>query len=312
MSITRLHYLDSHTGGEPTRLVLDGFPDLGHGPMAERRARFARDFDHLRRAIVCEPRGSDVLVGGLLLPPEHPDSIAGVIFFNTVGTLGMCGHGSIGVVRSLHHLGRIEPGTHWLDTPVGRVRTVLHADGRVSIRNVPSYRHAHAVEIEVPGYGRVRGDIAWGGNWFFITPDSPCALEPGRWRELTGFTVAVRTALEIAGITGANGEEIDHIEINRASPTADARNFVLCPGLAWDRSPCGTGTSAKLACLAADGVLAAGSTWRQESLIGSVFEASWEADAQDRIRPTIIGTAHVTAQGDLLLAPDDPFVHGFV
>lgn len=308
-----IEVIDSHTGGEPTRLVIGGFPDLGSGSLTQRRERFARDFDHLRRAIVCEPRGSDVLVGALLLPPDDPAAVAGVIFFNNVGTLGMCGHGAIGVIRSLQQLGRIGPGEHRLDTPVGAVTAVLHEDGRVSIHNVPAWRHRKDVVVEVPGHGAVRGDVAWGGNWFFITPDCPLPLELGHWRELTDWTTAIRGALEAAAITGADGAEIDHIELSRTSstPGCDARNFVLCPGLAFDRSPCGTGTSAKLACLAADGALPAGAVFRQESIVGSVFEGSWQPEAGDCIRPTITGTAHVTAHARLLIDPEDPFRHGF-
>lgn len=294
-------------------MVIGGFPDLGLGPLSERRERFAREFDHLRRTIVCEPRGSDVLVGALLTPATDPKAVTGVIFFNNVGTLGMCGHGAIGVIRSLQFLGRIGPGEHWLETPVGLVRAELHDDGRVSIRNVPAWRHAKDVSVDVPGVGMVQGDVAWGGNWFFITTDSPWPLELSHWRELTHYSTQLREALEAAGITGADGQQIDHIELTAASPVqgCDARNFVLCPGLAYDRSPCGTGTSAKLACLAADGVLPAGATWRQESIIGSVLEGRWEPESDARIRPTITGTAHVTAQAQLLLDPDDPFVHGF-
>ena len=309
----QLEIVDSHTGGEPTRMVIAGFPDLGEGPLSERRERFTREFDHLRRSIVCEPRGSDVLVGALLTPATDPKAVTGVIFFNNVGTLGMCGHGAIGVIRSLQFLGRIEPGVHCLETPVGLVWAELHQDGRVSIRNVPSWRHAKEVSVNVPGVGLVRGDVAWGGNWFFITNDSPWPLELSYWRELTRYSTELRTALEMAGITGADAQKIDHIELSAPSPAKDrdARNFVLCPGLAYDRSPCGTGTSAKLACLAADGVLPAGVTWRQESIIGSCFEGSWEPEADGRIRPTITGTAYVTARTQLILDPDDPFIHGF-
>ncbi|HPA01581.1 MAG TPA: proline racemase family protein [Chiayiivirga sp.] len=308
-----LDFIDSHTGGEPTRTVIGGFPSLGEGTLAQRRARFSAEFDHLRQAIVCEPRGSEVLVGALLLPPCDPASAAGVIFFNNVGMLGMCGHGMIGVVRSLQHLGRIGPGEHRLETPVGTVGATLHEDGRVSIRNVPSWRQAKEVEVAVPGHGAVRGDIAWGGNWFFITKDAPVALELAHWRELTAFTAAVKAALAGQGITGADGAEIDHVEINGASPApnADARNFVLCPGLAFDRSPCGTGTSAKLACLAADGALAPGAVWRQESIVGSVFEGSYAPGEGDRIHPVITGSAFVTAQGQLLFDSADPFRDGF-
>ena len=308
-----IEIIDSHTGGEPTRMVVSGFPDLGAGSLAQRRERFASEYDHLRRAIACEPRGSDVIVGALLVPPVDSRAATGVIFFNNVGPLWMCGHGAIGVIRSLQFLGRIGPGMHWLETPVGLVGARLHEDGRVSIDNVPSYRHAKDVVVTLPRLGEVRGDVAWGGNWFFITEDSPLPLQPELWRGLTDYTEQVRRALQAAGITGANGQEIDHIEINAASPVAgmDARNFVLCPGLAYDRSPCGTGTSAKLACLAADGKLAAGKVWRQESLIGSVFEGSWQPGADGVVLPTITGTAFVTSQARLVLDPADPFVHGF-
>ena len=308
-----IEVIDSHTGGEPTRTVISGFPDLGGGSLAERRERFARQFDHLRSAIACEPRGSDVIVGALLVPPTDPRAATGVIFFNNVGPLWMCGHGAIGVVRSLQFLGRIAPGRHWLETPVGLVGVLLHEDGRVSIDNVPSYRHAKDVVVKLPRLGEVRGDVAWGGNWFFITEDSPSPLALAHWRELTDYTVQIRRALQDAGITGADGQDIDHIEINAASPTPgiDGRNFVLCPGYAYDRSPCGTGTSAKLACLAADGKLAAGKVWRQESIVGSVFEAVWQPGPQGRILPTITGTAYLTSHARLVLDPADPFVHGF-
>ncbi len=311
--MTTFDFIDSHTGGEPTRLVYGGFPSLGEGSLAEQRMRLAGEFDHLRRAIVCEPRGSEVLVGAILVPPRDPAAVTGVIFFNNVGVLGMCGHGAIGVVRSLQHLGRIGPGEHRLETPVGTVGTTLHEDGHVSIRNVPAYRHARGVELAVPGYGTVRGDVAWGGNWFFITKDTPIALELGHWRALTAFTATLKGALAAHGITGADGAEIDHVEINAASPDgrADARNFVLCPGLAFDRSPCGTGTSAKLACLAADGELAPGTVWRQESILGSVFEASYAPAADNRILPVITGSAYVTARGQLLFDPSDPLRDGF-
>ena len=307
----KIDVIDSHTGGEPTRVVIAGFPDLGSGPLAERRERFRREFDHWRSAIACEPRGSDTMVGALLLPPVEKNACAGVIFFNNVGYLGMCGHGSIGVIRTLAHLGRIAPGLHTLETPVGTVGVELHADGRVSIDNVESYRHAANVRVDVPGFGSATGDVAWGGNWFFITKDTPVPLDFAHVRELTAYTENLRLALEANRITGADGAEIDHIEINAASPSpdVDARNFVLCPGLAYDRSPCGTGTSAKIACLAADGKLAPGAAWRQESILGSVFEGRYSAGARG-VRPRITGSAHVTAQSTLFIDPVDPFAWG--
>jgi proline racemase len=303
--------IDSHTGGEPTRVVIAGFPDLGLGPLPERLALCRSRHDAWRRAIACEPRGSDTMVGALLLPPATSGACAAVIFFNNVGYLGMCGHGSIGLVRTLAHLGRIAAGRHRLETPVGTVGVELHADGSVAIDNVESYRHRSGIVVEVPGYGAVRGDVAWGGNWFFISADARVPLELARQRDLTAYAEAIRRSLEAAGVTGAGGAAIDHIELQGASPTpgVDARNFVLCPGLAYDRSPCGTGTSAKLACLAADGKRAPGAVWRQESLLGSLFEARYEPGVRG-IMPRITGRAHITAESRLVLEESDPFVWG--
>ena len=308
--MTSISIIDSHTGGEPTRLIIDGGPDLGPGPLPERLSRFREKFDHIRRAVVCEPRGSDVLVGALLCDPHAENCIAGVIFFNNAGYLGMCGHGMIGVVASLAYLGRIAPGRHRIDTPAGVVEAELYADGSVAIENVASYRSRQAVSLPVQGYGPVTGDVAYGGNWFFLVGEHGCDLKVDNVDVLTAFSVAVRRALEAAGVTGDGGAVIDHIELFAASRTgADSQNFVLCPGLAYDRSPCGTGTSAKLACLAADGKLEEGALWRQESIIGSVFEASYRRDG-NRIRPRIKGAAWVNARSTLIFDPTDPFVWG--
>jgi 4-hydroxyproline epimerase len=306
-----LHVIDSHTGGEPTRVVLDGFPDLGRGNLAERRARCRDQFDHWRRALLAEPRGHEVMVGAVLVPADAAEACCGVIFCNHVGYLGMCGHGAIGVIRTLAHIGRIGPGRHRLQTPAGDVDCELGTDGTVAIDNVDSWRSNAGVVVDVPGYGRVRGDVAWGGNWFFISGDSPLPLEYIHRAALLDYTSAVLDALHAAGVRGDHGAAIDHVELHAASPTAgiDARVFVLCPGRVWDRSPCGTGTSARIACLAADDRLAAGQRWRQESIIGSVFEASFAAGVRG-IRPRIVGRAHVTAEARLLLAADDPFAWG--
>jgi 4-hydroxyproline epimerase len=303
--------IDSHTGGEPTRLVIAGGPDLGTGTLAQRLDTFRARFDDWRRAIVTEPRGSDVMVGALLCEPDDPGAAAGVIFFNNVGYLGMCGHGTIGLVASLAHAGRIAPGRHRIDTPVGPVDATLNANGSVSVRNVPAYRHRRAVSVDVPGHGALTGDVAWGGNWFFLVADHGRELVPGRIAELTAFTAAIRDALHAQGVTGADGAFIDHIELFADSPVAgvDSRNFVLCPGSAYDRSPCGTGTSAKLACLAADDLLAPGAVWRQESIIGSVFEGSYALDG-DALVPTITGYAHVMGEGRLVFDERDPFMKG--
>lgn len=306
-----LDVIDSHTAGEPTRVVISGFPDLGEGSLAQSRDRFSAEFDHWRSAIACEPRGSDAMVGAVLLPPRDPQACAGVVFFNNVGYLGMCGHGTMGVVRTLQHLGRIRPGRHFIETPVGTVGVDLGEDGRIHIDNVESYRHAKDVTVRVPGHGEVRGDVAWGGNWFFITDQSPCTLDLGHQRELTTYTEAIRLALEAAGITGAEGGQIDHVEVNglAADGSGQARNFVLCPGLAYDRSPCGTGTSAKLACLAADGKLEEGETWVQQGILGSLFEGSYRCSERGVV-PRIAGTAHVVARSQLIIDPADPFAWG--
>jgi len=307
----RIRVVDSHTGGEPTRVVLEGGPDLGGGPLSERLRRFREEHDRYRSAIVNEPRGSDVLVGALLVPPEDAGCAAGVVFFNNVGYLGMCGHGTIGLVVTLRHLGRIAPGRHRIETPVGVVSAELHEDGRVSVENVPSYRVGRAVAVDVPGHGRVTGDVAWGGNWFFLVEDHGLAIAPEHIDTLTDFAWRVKKALASALITGAGGAEIDHVELFGPSAAGhDSRSFVLCPGKAYDRSPCGTGTSAKLACLVADGKLAPGAVWRQESVIGSVFEGRVRPGEAGRVVPEITGTAHVTGEATLLLDERDPFCWG--
>lgn len=306
----RLLTIDSHTGGEPTRVVIDGGPALG-GTLAERVVALRTHHDTLRAAVCNEPRGSDVLVGALLTPPTDPTATAGVIFFNNVGYLGMCGHGTIGLVATLAHLGRLAPGRHRIETPVGVVTTELLPGGEVSVRNVPAYRHAHRVPVDVPGHGRVHGDIAWGGNWFFLCDDHGQSLEHPNIESLTDFAWRVRAGLEAAGLTGRDGGEIDHIELigPSSTPGVDSRNFVLCPGKAYDRSPCGTGTSAKLACLVADGKLGPGRRWRQESIIGSTFDGTVEL-VDGTIVPTITGRAWITGEATLLLDPTDPYRHG--
>ena len=306
----KIHVIDSHTGGEPTRLVTHGFPDLGSGSMAKRRALLAEKYDDWRAATVLEPRGSDVVVGALLCAPVNPAHAAGVIFFNNSGYLGMCGHGTIGLVASLAYLGRIQPGEHVIETPVGNITASLHADGSVSVHNVPAYRYRHQVSVQVPQIGTVTGDIAWGGNWFFLISNHSQRVQSDNLEALTHYTWAVRQALEAQGIRGADGGEIDHIELFADDDQADSRNFVLCPGKAYDRSPCGTGTSAKLACLAADGKLAPGAIWRQASVIGSVFEASYQLAADGKVLPTIRGRAHLSADAQLLIENDDPFAWG--
>lgn len=302
--------IDSHTAGEPTRVVIEGGPDLGSGSLAERLIVFRERFDWFRCAVVNEPRGSDVVVGALLCEPQDPNCSAGVIFFNNVSYLGMCGHGTIGLITTLAHLGRIQAGQHRIETPVGIVTAELLADGRVTIHNVPSYRYAKGVSVEVQGNGSVTGDIAWGGNWFFLVEDHHQGLSFQRIDALTEFTWRIRQALESQGITGANGALIDHIDLFApGSNGADSKNFVLCPGKAYDRSPCGTGTSAKIACLAADHKLKPGEVWVQESIIGTRFEATYRL-VGDQIYPSITGTAFLMLTGQLLLDEHDPFKWG--
>jgi len=304
-----IRVIDSHTGGEPTRLVLEGGPDLGTGPLAARLARFREQFDAYRSAIVNEPRGSDPLVGALLVKPHNPDCALGVIFFNNVGYLGMCGHGTIGMIASLEYAGELAPGAIKIDTPVGAVAANLSVDGRISVDNVVSYRSVRELKVEVPGIGTVVGDIAWGGNWFFLISEHAQSIDLRHVESLTDYSWRVRAAINAQG-----HPLVDHIELFAPTDLAGAhsRNFVLCPGKAYDRSPCGTGTSAKLACLAADGKLAQGVVWVQESLIGSTFEGRyrWHDRAKGEIVPTITGTAHVTGETVLHLDPADPFCWG--
>ena len=307
----KIRIIDSHTGGEPTRLVIAGAPELGTGSIAERLQRLRSEHDWFRSAVVNEPRGSDVMVGALLCEPQDRACSAGVIFFNNVGYLGMCGHGTIGLMVSLAHMGRIVPGEHKVETPVGIVTATLHETGEVSVANVPSYRTAAKVEIAVPEFGKVRGDVAWGGNWFFLIEDHGLELSLKNMEKLTEFTWKVRQTLNASGITGDDGHEIDHIEIFGPSEIAgvNSKNFVLCPGKAYDRSPCGTGTSAKLACLYADGKLRPGEVWRQESIVGSVFEGSIEV-RDGKVHPKIKGSAYISGEGELILDPRDPFRNG--
>jgi 4-hydroxyproline epimerase len=308
---SRISVIDTHTGGEPTRIVTAGGPDLGTGTMAERLAVFRDCHDTFRSAVVNEPRGSDVMVGAILLPPVDPECAAGVIFFNNIGYLGMCGHGTIGVAVALAYLGRIGPGSHRLETPVGPVTITLDGPNMVAIDNVESYRLAKDVSVSVSGLRTYVGDIAWGGNWFFLVNDHGEILSDANVERLTDVTWRIRQSLTAAGITGTGGGEIDHIELfgTPTVPGADSKNFVLCPGKAYDRSPCGTGTSAKLACLSADGKLGEGHVWRQESIIGSIFEGSVRIEG-GRVRPQIRGTAYVNAESTLIIDPADPLAMG--
>ena len=307
----RVTVIDSHTGGEPTRVIISGGPELGNDSLANRRERFKNNHDDFRRAIVNEPRGSDAVIGALLCAPVDQSCVTGIIFFDRAGYLGMCGHGTIGVVATLAHLNRIAPGVHRIETPVGIVVAHLDENETVEVANVPSYRLAANIAIEVPGVGPVRGDVAWGGNWFFLVNEHSQALELDNIDRLLDFTLRVREALARAGITGSDGHEIDHVELFGPSqlPGVNSKNFVLCPSKTYDRSPCGTGTSAKLACLFADGKLKEGDVWKQESIVGSVFEGSIKV-VDNVVHPRIKGSAFITAEADLILDARDPFAMG--
>jgi 4-hydroxyproline epimerase len=312
--VHRLQAIDSHTGGEPTRVLLGAGFELGAGDLASRLDLFRQHYDGIRSGVVMEPRGSEVVVGALVCEPIDPSNAAGVIFFNDVGYLGMCGHGTIGVVTTLAHLGRIAPGSHGIETPVGTVQICLHEDGSVTVENVPSFRFRHAVAVDVPGHGQVVGDIAWGGNWFYLTPANGLSLDSANRSSLVAYTAAIRSALAAAGITGENGAPIDHIELFGAPHDSanSSRNFVLCPGASFDRSPCGTGTSARMACEFAAGRLQPGQIWRQEGILGTVFTGSVAALPGDptRVLPTITGRAWITAESTLHFDATDPFREG--
>ena len=306
-----MRVIDSHTAGQPTRVIVEGGPDPGSGPLAERRERLRKTFDRFRSGVVGEPRGSDALVGALLVKPHDPTCEAGAIFFDNVGYLDMCGHGMIGLVATLEYLGQIKSGAHRIETPVGVVTAELHPTGDISIQNVPSFRHRKRVTVDLNGSGSVTGDVAWGGSWFFIVDEHREELSSERIDHLTEVARSIKRGLVRDGVTGPGGEEIDNIALFGPPRRRDAnsRNFVLRSGRSYGRSPCGTGTSAKLACLYEDGELAEGQTWRQESIVGTVFDGSVNV-VDGAIRPTIRGTAYVTAESMLIVDERDPFCWG--
>jgi 4-hydroxyproline epimerase len=308
---SKIKVIDSHTGGEPTRVVIEGGPDLGSGPLSDRLSLFRSQYDWFRSAVINEPRGSDAVVGALLCEPVDQSSAAAVIYFDKATYLGMCGHGTIGLLATLAYMGRIGPGKHKIETPVGRVEAILDETGAVTLNNVASFRHAKQVAVEVNGFGKVTGDVAWGGNWFFLIDDHPLELSMSNLDRLTEFTWAVKQALPRQGVAGADGHEIDHVALFGPPdvPAADSKNFVLCPSKAYDRSPCGTGTSARLACLYSDGKLASGTPWRQEGIVGSIFEGSIR-EIDGELYPSIKGRAYITAAAELILDPSDPFRTG--
>ena len=312
-------FVDSHTEGEPTRTIVAGGPALAGRTVAGQAADLAARHDWFRSASVNEPRGNDVLVGALLVESPDPSCECGVIFFNNAGVLGMCGHGTIGVVRTLVHLGRIDGGarrTVRIDTPVGIVAATVEPGAAgvpaVEVANVRSFVHRAGVSLALAGGRTVTGDVAWGGNGFFLCEDHGERLEIGNLEALSRVSWEIRAALAREGLDSIEGRPVDHVELVGPAHDAanDARNFVLCPGGAYDRSPCGTGTSAKLACLAARGELAPGEAWRQESVIGSVFEARYAPAPDGGVLPTVRGRAWITAEGAFVVEESDPYRHG--
>lgn len=309
----RLRFVDSHTEGEPTRVFLDdgGTGLFGRGESAAalaRRWRAAGGPPSELLALVAEPRAPVATVGVVLCPPEDPLCATGVVFVNAAGLLGMCGHGTIGLAVTLVDAGRIGLGEHRFETPVGVVAARVVGDGAVEVDNVPAFRHRAAVALDVDGR-TVTGDVAWGGNWFFLV-ETDRHLDAAEPETLLAETKRIRAALARAGVSGSEGAPIDHVAlIERASRDGrDPRNFVLCPNDAYDRSPCGTGTSARLACLAAAGRLEPEVRLTQRSLIGSRFDAWYRPDPSgvDRVLPTIAGRAWVVAEGSLRLDASDP------
>ena len=312
-SAKKIKVIDSHTAGEPTRVVVDGAPDLGPGNMAELRNQFEEKANWLRTALLSEPRGFEAMVGALICEPNDPGSVAGVIFFNNSGVLKGCIHGTIGVIKTLEYMGRISTGVHGIETPVGTINAELRPDGSVSVTNVPSYRYLSNVEIHVEGHGKVVGDIAWGGNWFYLVEGYGPEITLSNLKDLSSFSIAAMEALEVAGIHGDDGSKIDHVEIfgPPSDPLkSDSRNFVMCPGGEYDRSPCGTGTSAKLACLYASGKLKPDQIWRQSSILGTVFEGEVIPLDGQKVIPKVSGRAWVNGETNILIDPSDPFRFG--
>ncbi|TLP46886.1 hydroxyproline-2-epimerase [Cohaesibacter sp. CAU 1516] len=309
-----MHVIDSHTGGEPTRVILDGGPDLGSGSLSDRAQRLATDHQALYRAIMMEPRGQPAMVGALLVEPTDESCVTGVIYFDAGAVLGMCGHGTIGLAVTLAHLGRIDIGTHRIETPAGIVEVTLTDRNTVTVRNIESRRVAKDVSITLDDLGTITGDIAYGGNWFYIIDPSPVAVEPSNLRALTDTAISIRTAINERQQADQTGIEVDHVIFQGPSPKPDiqSRNFVLCPDDTYDRSPCGTGSSARLACLAADGLLAPGEEIQQESIIGSHYQLSYQPGQAGGIIPQITGQAYIMAETKLIFDPSDPFRDGII
>ncbi len=309
-----MHVIDSHTGGQPTRVILDGGPDLGSGLLSERAHRLTTEYKEFCQSVMLEPRGQPAMVGALLVEPTDPDCITGVIYLDAGAVLGMCGHGTIGLAVTLAHMGRIGLGSHKIETPVGVVEVHLSDANTVTVKNIESRCIHQEISVEVEGLGTVTGDVAYGGNWFFIVDPSPIPVVTNNLRTLIDTSIAVRDAAIAQGVGGENGQLVDHVIFQDASPKADvdSRNFVLCPDDTYDRSPCGTGSSARLACLAAKGCLDPGKDIVQESVIGSIYSLSYQPGTNGGIIPTISGQAFVMAESTLIFDDLDPLKGGII
>jgi len=304
--------IDSHTGGEPTRVIIDGGPDLGSGPISERARLLETKHDKFCRSVLCEPRGYDAMVGALIVTPVEKNCLTGVIFFNTSQNLGMCGHATVGLLVTLYYLGKISVGNYKIETPVGIISAQLHDPNTVSVINVESYRYKKGVSIQVEQYGEITGDIAWGGNWFFLVNNSPISVQFENIDKLLNFTSSIKSALKQQHITAPDSSEIDHIELfgESLNEKAHSKNFVLCSSGDYDRSPCGTGCSAKLACLAEERLWPENKKWIQEGIIGSLYSTHYSWSTGGNIIPTITGKAFVTSEATLQFNPLDPYKHG--
>lgn len=323
--------LDGHTCGNPVRLVSGGGPILEGQTMLEKRAHFLRAFDWIRTGLMFEPRGHDMMSGAILYPPTRPDCDVAVLFIETSGCLPMCGHGTIGTVTMAIENGLVtprEPGKLAIDAPAGRVEVTYRQEGRfveeVRLRNVPAFLHAEGLTAQVEGFGEIVVDVAYGGNFYAI-------VEPQKnFRDMADHSAGALIALSPRLRAALNAQydfvHPEHPEIRGLShilwtgaprhPEAQARNAVFYGDKAIDRSPCGTGTSARMAQLAAKGRLAVGDAFVHESIIGSLFhgrvEAATTVAGKPAIVPSVAGWARQTGINTIFIDDRDPFAHGFV
>jgi 4-hydroxyproline epimerase len=322
--------VDAHTGGNPVRVVVGGGPLLPGVPMAEKRQIFMRDHDWVRRALMFEPRGHDVMSGSILYPSSREDCDLGVLYIEVTGCLPMCGHGTIGTVTVALEEGLVQPRTPGrlsLETPAGVVGVEYRQEGafveEVRLFNVPAYLHAEAVTLDVPGLGPLVVDVAYGGNYYAIVEPQPGwpGLDAVSARDLINWSPAVRAAAHAAvAPVHPEDERIRNVtHVMWCGPARDsrahARNAVFYGDAAIDRSPCGTGSSARMAQLTARGALQIGDTFVHESIIGSLFDCRVESAATvgnfAAIRPSVAGWARVTGHNTIFVDDRDPFAHGF-